>query len=291
MKTIALSLILFLLPVIGFAQTAEDALSDDAVLAALATGARVNGAHTGLVLRDSGKVGLDILSMATNAFAATQGVYAGAPRATRGFWIEAWTPLGVVQQYASNAAKQFKVPTLSDVPTDLRAPVFRVIIHPDTPGEVTAAGAVHAAGAEHVVLRSADKRTVIQPLSVKPFTETVSNALGGVATYGGVIATFSLAGLDRVHHDDGKLSEFYITIVRDNSTKPRDFVVQEKHFKRLPFTLPSVSTVWVAAPPPTSVPAAESEPVPPAAAPARPAAPKPESFSGGYWLPMGTVKK
>ena len=82
---------------------------------------------------------------------------------------------------------------------------------------------------EHVVLRSENRKVVIQPLSVEPFTEESSNAMGGKATFQGVQAKFPLDGLKEVRDGDG---EFFITIIGAGHEN-KDFKVKSKHFGKL----------------------------------------------------------
>ena len=192
---------------------------------AVSVGTKAKGGRLGLVLRDSGQGFLK----AMDAFSTGVNGYESGAAPTSGFWVEAWTPLSWIEQMASNQAKIFKTLTAENITDEMQEDVFRVIVHPDSPSEVTAAGAAGSSSVEHVVLRSEDKKMVIQPISTTPFTEEAANAMGGKIVYQGVMAKFSMADLREVRHANG---EFYITVIgagREN----KDFKVKEKHFKSL----------------------------------------------------------
>ena len=71
---------------------------------------------------------------------------------------------------------------------------------------------------------------VIQPISKEITTEEVSNAMGGRATFQGLVLKFSMADLAEIRGGDG---EFFITVI-GNTTEEKDFKVKKKHFERLP---------------------------------------------------------
>jgi hypothetical protein len=190
---------------------------------ALAVGTKAHGGRRGLVLRDSGKGFLQAMTALSNG---AGGVRNAMP--SEGFWVEAWTPLSWVEQQASNAAKQFRTLTPVDVTADMQ-PVLRVRVHPDSPTEVSARGMYGASSVEHVVLRSLDHKLVAQPLTKEPFTEEVSNAMGGKAVFQGVAVTFSLDDLATVR---GKSGEFFITVIGEGRGG-KDFKVKKKHFDDL----------------------------------------------------------
>ena len=192
---------------------------------AISVGTKAKGDRLGLVLRDAGQG----FMKAMHAASVGMNGYSSSAAPTSGFWLEAWTPLSWIEQMASNQAKIFKKLTEENITDEMQEDVFRVIVHPDTPSEVTAAGASGSSSVEHVVLRSEDRKIVIQPLSVTPFNEEAANAMGGKIVYQGVMAKFSMADLREVRHGNG---EFFITVIgagREN----KDFKVKEKHFKSL----------------------------------------------------------
>ncbi len=191
---------------------------------ALAVGAKAKGGRRGLVLRDSGQAWAQALTAFGNGANGTSNAMPST-----GFWVEAWTPLSWIEQQASNAAKRYQALTVDDIDAEMRAPVFRVVVHPDTPAEVTARGMAGTSSVDHVVLRCNQKKLVLQPLSVEPFTEDAQNAMGAKVGFQGVIATFPLDGLTAVR---GRSGEFFITVIGDGGEE-KNFKVKPKHFGNL----------------------------------------------------------
>jgi len=110
-------------------------------------------------------------------------------------------------------------------------PVLRVIVHPDKPNYVSAAGMTGTSSVRHVVIRNAERKLVIQPILVEPWTEKVSNAMGGSAKFVGVQALFTLDDFRRLRGADDQ--EFFVTVI-GTSGEEKDFKVKQKHFERLP---------------------------------------------------------
>jgi len=193
---------------------------------ALTIGAAAKGGRRGLVLRDTGQGFMQAMTAFSNA-------YGSGPRQAEpssGFWVEAWTPLSWVEQQSSNAAKQYRNLTRAAVAEEgMLDPVFRVIVHPDTPNEVSRPGMSGTSSVEHVVLRSQDRKIVIQPLSLEPFNEEAQNAFGAKVVFQGVMAQFSLAGLAAVRGGSG---EFFITVI-GAGREEKNFKVKPKHFSSL----------------------------------------------------------
>jgi hypothetical protein len=136
-----------------------------------------------------------------------------------------------VEQLAANAAKEYRPFTISDITEEMLEPVLRVIVHPDTPTSLTAAGMSGTSSVEHVVLRDENKRMVVQPTSKEPFTDTASSALRDMA-YQGIVAKFPLDALRELRGPKGD-QEFLIVVVGAGA-KEKAFKVKEKHFERLP---------------------------------------------------------
>ena len=191
---------------------------------AIAVGTRAKGGRRGLVLRDTGQAWAQALTAFGNGL---NGTHNAMP--STGFWVEAWTPLSWIEQQASNAAKRYLAFTTDDVDGEMRAPLFRVVVHPDTPAEVTARGMLGTSSVEHVVLRCDQKKLVVQPLGLEPFTEDAQNAMGAKVEFQGVIASFPLDGLAAVR---GKSGEFFITVI-GNGGEEKIFKVKSKHFANL----------------------------------------------------------
>ena len=183
---------------------------------AVTAGLKAKGKHQGLVLRDTGQ---GLLSAISDGSGST------------GFWLEAWTPLAWVQQQASHASKEYRTMTIDDVDDAMREPVFRVIAHPDNPRQVSARGAAGTSSVQHLVLRSEDKKIVIQPLEKTAFTEDNKNAFGANFVMGGVIAKFPMDGLLELRGQKGD-REFFITIVGATGEE-KNFKVKKKHFDEL----------------------------------------------------------
>ena len=196
-------------------------LTDQHKADAVRTGTKAKGKLTGLSLLDSGATWANALS-ATSANPGGTG--------STGFSLRVYTPMTWIEQLASNAAKEYRPFTLSDITEEMLEPVLRVIVHPDTPSTLTAAGMAGTSSAEHVVLRDENKRLVVQPTSKDPFTETASSALRDMA-YQGIVAKFPLDALRELRGPKGD-KEFFIIVVGARSEKV--FKVKEKHFERLP---------------------------------------------------------
>jgi hypothetical protein len=204
----------------------SDSFTNDEAAEAVATGLKGKGKHQGLVLRDSAAgFGAAMTRMSNSLNGAHDAV------GSSGFWLEAWTPLAWVQQQASYAAKEYRTMTLEDVDDSMRAPVFRVIAHPDSPSEVSARGAVGTSSVQHLVLRSEDKKIVIQPLEKTVFSEDNKNAFGANFVLGGVIAKFPMDGLRELRGPKGD-REFFITVVGATGEE-KNFKVKRKHFDEL----------------------------------------------------------
>jgi hypothetical protein len=210
----------------GSPATMKGAPPEDDVRRALAIGAAAKGGRRGLVLRDTGQGVMQAMTAFSNAYGS--GSRQAEP--SSGFWVEAWTPLSWVEQQSSNAAKQYRTLTTGNVAEEaMLEPVFRVVVHPDTPNEVSRAGMSGTSSVEHVVLRSQDRKIVIQPLSLEPFNEEAQNAMGAKVVFQGVMAQFSLAGLATVR---GVSGEFFITVI-GAGREEKNFKVKPKHFSSL----------------------------------------------------------
>jgi hypothetical protein len=200
----------------------------EAVRAGLAS----KGRHTGLILRDSTQGFLNAMTAMSNSLNASRNVYS-RPTAmgSSGFWLEAWTPAAWIAQLASTAAKEYRPFTGESVTDEMIEPVFRVIVHPDTPSEVTAAGVAGTRSVQHVVLRNESRTLVVQPTSTKPNTVEVANAMGGRVSYVGIEAMFPLDGLRELRGPRGD-REFIITVIGTNGNE-KNFTVKEKHFSHM----------------------------------------------------------
>lgn len=193
-------------------------MTDDQIQQAVTAGQKAKGKRQGLVLRDT----------AAGIAAAMAG---SGSSATNGFWLEAFTPLSWIQQQASNAAKEYRTITAANVDDTWREPVFRVLVHPDTPTNVTSDGIRFSASVQHVVLRSEDRKIVIQPLTKEQFTEDAQNGFGAKVTYSGVAAQFPMDALRELRGPKGD-KEFLITVI-GTGREEKNFKVKKKHFEDL----------------------------------------------------------
>jgi hypothetical protein len=97
-----------------------------------------------LVLRDSQQGWTNLaMAMATPK-------YLGPGRMKTALWIEVFTPLSWVTQTAAAATREYRKFTLTNVTPELMEPVVRVMVHPDVPAYLTAAGKVGTRSVQHV---------------------------------------------------------------------------------------------------------------------------------------------
>jgi hypothetical protein len=188
-------------------------ISDDDVNRALAPKATM-----GLTLRE-----------ANVGFMNAMGALGGNTRDNHsGYEVEVLTPITWITRAAHEAARKYVPFGPAEITDEMKEPVLRVVVHPDVPEQVR--GHAISASADHVVLRSSDKKGVVQPLHVEPFKEEVKNAMGGSMELQGVVALFNLEAVRAIAAVDPK-GEFLITVV---GTRERDFKVKTKHFENLP---------------------------------------------------------
>jgi hypothetical protein len=181
----------------------------------------MKGRLSGLSLVDSGRAWSNALVASANRYATTAGT---------GFSLRVYTPKTWVEQLASNAAKEYRPFTISDITEEMLEPVLRVVVYPDKPTYLSGAGMAGSSSAEHVVLRDENKRLVVQPISKEPFTDTASSAMRDMA-FQGIIAKFPLDAVRELRGAKGD-KEFLIVVV-GAGTKEKEFRVKEKHFERL----------------------------------------------------------
>jgi hypothetical protein len=193
----------------------------------IAEGLTLKGRGTGLVLTDAAQ---GILNAMT-AFADGVNNCPGCTGTKSGFSVVAYTPLTWIAWQASQAAKEYRTFDLSMVTEEMAAPVLRIRVNPDIPSHVTASGLAGTSSVQHVVLRCAQKRTVIQPLMKNTFVVEVKNAMGGNAQFEGVEAVFPLEGVAQLRGPMGN-QEFFVTVVGTGYEK--NFKIKQKHFQLLP---------------------------------------------------------
>jgi hypothetical protein len=190
-------------------------------------GLTLKGQGTGLVLTDAAQGVLNVLT----ALADGMNNCPGCSNTKSGFSVVAFTPLTWIEWQASQAAKEYRTFDLSMVTEEMAAPVLRIRVNPDIPSHVIASGLAGTSSVQHVVLRCAQKKTVIQPLNKSTFVVTVKNAMGGNAQYEGVEAIFPLDGVAQLRGPRGD-QEFFVTVVGTGYEK--NFKIKQKHFKQLP---------------------------------------------------------
>ena len=193
-------------------------LSDDDIKASLEWGTKQKGKMLGLQLRDS----------AAGLFAGLDGT------TTTGFSLEAYTPYSWIGQNASWAAKRYQEMTMEDVTEEMAAPIFTVIVHPDTPHQVSASGMVGTSGVDHVIVRSTSKKNfqVLQPTTIDAGSEFAWSAMGAEVELSSAVAYFPMDGVAQISSLDKK-GEFFIVVIGDTGEEKK-FKVKTKHFKRLP---------------------------------------------------------
>jgi hypothetical protein len=196
-------------------------LSEDSIATAISLGNRQKGRTQGLRLLDSGQ-----------SFMAAMTAGGTGPTASNGFRLQVHTPLAWIRQLASDAAKEYRRFSLDDVTDQMTEPVLHVTAYPDTPNTVAAGGLQGTSSVQHVVLRSESRDLVVQPLAREAFSEEVSNAMGGKATYAGLHLTFAMDAVRELRGPRGD-REFFITVI-GSSNEEKNFKVKKKHFDDLP---------------------------------------------------------
>lgn len=214
-----------LIAVIAISSTARVAtqkatLTEDDIKTEITAGTKSKGRHQGLVLRDSGQ------SWAA-AMSANQ-----ANQSSQGFWLEVYTPTTWIRQQASEASREYRQMDPTAIAEQAKQPVLRIVAHPDMPNVVNKSGMAGTSSVQHVVLRSEDRKIVVQPLSKEKFTEEAKNAMGAQVAFEGINATFPLDALKELRGPKGN-GEFFITII-GSSKEEKNFKVKQKHFDDLP---------------------------------------------------------
>jgi hypothetical protein len=200
----------------------KQTLSEQDKADAVRIGTKEKGKLTGLSLLDSGASWANALTVTAANPSGTGGT---------GFSLRVYTPKTWVEQLASNAAKEYRPFTINDITDEMLEPVLRVIVYPDKPTSLTAAGMASTSSAEHVVLRDEAKHLVVQPASKEAFSDKASSALRDME-YQGLVAKFPLDSLKELRGPNGD-KEFLIVVV-GAKTKEKEFRVKQKHFERLP---------------------------------------------------------
>jgi hypothetical protein len=196
-------------------------LSEQIIEDAISYGHRQKGRGQGLRLTDSGQT-----------WAALMTAGGTGPTASNGFRLQVHTPIAWIRQLASDAAKEYRRFSADEVTEEMATSVLRVTAYPDTPNTVTSGGMAGTSSVRHVVLRSESRDFVVQPLSREAFTEDVSNAMGGRATFEGLRLTFPMDAVRELRGPRGD-REFFITVI-GSTGEEKNFKVKKKHFDDLP---------------------------------------------------------
>lgn len=168
-----------------------------------------------------------------NSFASVMAMFSGPmTNAHTGFSLALYEPKAWLGAKAATAKRRFQSLGAAELPREDRLPVLRVLVHPDTPVYLTAMGASAASSADHVVIRSIDKRIVAQPLWIGPTSEEIWNGLGARVSYGGLSAVFAMADLERIRASSS-LREFLVSVIGEWKGSSKDFRIKPKFFRDL----------------------------------------------------------
>lgn len=143
-----------------------------------------------------------------------------------GFTVDVFPPdlwLAYLEQTAKKELRPFTVSP------EMREDVWRVRTYPSTPRRAN--NLAGASSVSRVVIRTEDKSTVIEPLSMEPFEQKVSNSFGASFTYHGAMVTFPGSAV-RELWGPTQDREFVITVIGD-ANHTYDFAVKKKHFEQL----------------------------------------------------------
>lgn len=151
-----------------------------------------------------------------------------------GYRAEIMTPENWVAMKAADSKRKYTNFTTSDVKPDDRLCVLRINVDPDLPKFASRDSVNQAHDAEGVVIRSADKQTVIQPLLTSSYEVEEGNATGATVRYKGVSAIFDLAAVAKMRQAGN--GEFFVTVISDGNQNEheRDLKAKTKDFKYLP---------------------------------------------------------
>lgn len=150
---------------------------------------------------------------------------------TSGFSAEIFTPYTWIVHEARRLSGGKKTFTFEDVTGDMRAPVLRVVAHPDMPLRRRGAGRTGTSGVDHVVISSTSETEphVVQPSAIKESFDFPTS--GKRVRYAVKTASFDLSAVAGIAalDDDGE----FLVIVIGAEQEEKAFTVKTKHFDRL----------------------------------------------------------
>lgn len=175
-------------------------LDDESIAIAITSGIESRGRQSGLRLLDNGQP--------WTGWRAVGGA-AGRNTAIR---LQVHTPLTWIRQVASEAAREGRRFTPSDLTADMTAPVLRVVAY------VEAAASSEDARLRRIVLRG-ERDGVVQPISHEPFSEHVMIARGGASVFEGLRTTFPMDAVRRLRGETD--DELVLVIIGARGTETR----------------------------------------------------------------------
>jgi len=182
-------------------------------------GLRARGSIVGLVLPDSGD----------HSFPTMGILWRSATPGTR-LRVHVYKSLAWIRQLASDAARDQRAFSITDVDAEAMEPVVRVVAYPDL-DFARRAGVSTVPTVQQVVLRDESWRTVIQP-SVKTPIASEGQPVNQPPTLDGLRVKFPLEGLYELRGPRGD-REFFVTISL-SSGEEKSFRVTREQFESLP---------------------------------------------------------
>jgi hypothetical protein len=185
--------------------------------AAIRKGADSSEDTQGLHLVDAGRQ----FSQAIGLLAAQQGqLQPGTQVSASGFQVFMFTPATWIAEQSRIRWQNGQPMEFSDVTTDMRRSIVRVVALPSTPPPVGTNFGLGVSSVTSVTLSDSARRVRVPPLRVSPLTwERMS----------GLTAEFALDDLAEIRRAD---SEFLIVVKGPNSSK--EFKVKRKNFSAIP---------------------------------------------------------
>lgn len=126
-----------------------------------------------------------------------------------GFTVVIHSPITLIRQKASDAAKLYRDFSLKDVTPEMRRPVLTIMAAPYMANRRDDVSSV--AG---IVAKSVDDSVVIRPTKEDTFEVKFANAFGAEVRFSGIKAEFPLSDL-RVAQARNKNGEFKIMVIRE----------------------------------------------------------------------------
>ena len=182
-------------------------------------GLRARGGVHGLVLPDSGD----------HSFPTMGILWRSATPGTR-LRVHFYKSLAWMRQLASDAARDQRAFSVTDIDAEAMEPVVRVVAYPDLE-HARRIGTPTVPSVQQIVLRDESWRTVIQA-SAKTAIASEGQPAGEAPTLDGLRVKFPLDGLNELRGPRGD-REFYVTISL-TSGEEKSFRVTREQFESLP---------------------------------------------------------